>query len=274
MNQDHSDRSSEKLVGEFTPNDETAVRTNQARAVRKASAGSHTEPRLGIIHLMNWILCVAVHLGLIGLLTRLDPSRFGRVYAGTAGLLFGVFNSASQGAALAGLIMWAARRRRGVAFPVHPGEYLLVLTGVFVVMQLGFAFVLAATPDADGTGVLAETYAMVLLFYGLLWVWAAFQATVRRWRVLFWFVIAGGAVQQLLVRSGRLEGAPAAGRVMFQGLMPFILAAAILFVVWKDRREGNRYAWTHWVGVVVVVWTCLFWATMTAVFAFLHGWFS
>ena len=50
------------------------------------------------------------------------------------------------------------------------------------------------------------------------------------------------------------------------------LAVAILFVVLKDFHDKNRYPWPHWVGVAVVLWTCLFITTLMIFGVFLRGW--
>jgi hypothetical protein len=132
--------------------------------------------------------------------------------------------------------------------------------------------VLVASPEASAGTVFEQIDALVFLFHGFLWVWAAFRVTTRRWRLFFWAVLAGGAVRELLL-SERLADARATARAISWGVMPFLLAVAILFVVLRDFRDRNRYPWPHWVGVAVVLWTCLLKTTLMVIRDLLLAWY-
>jgi hypothetical protein len=92
-------------------------------------------PRLGLIHLLMWTACVAVWLGLqrvVGQLFWNSAHPFGDSILKIADT---VLTSLGNGAALGGLLLWVARRRRGLPFPKHPGEYLLVVLGLSEVLR-------------------------------------------------------------------------------------------------------------------------------------------
>ena len=88
------------------------------------------EPRLGILHLLGATTCVAVYLGLAQTAQLITADLADRadgnvVYEGSA-----VLHGLGSGIALGGLLLWMARRRRGVlrqreidAVPVSPAEF-------------------------------------------------------------------------------------------------------------------------------------------------------
>ena len=150
------------------------------------------EPRLGIIHLIGGITCVAVYLGLQQAVLKL----WGPALADEAtGILFKtmlLFSGLGAGIALGGPCLLLARVVRGVPFPIHPGDHLLVLWGVNSGLFLLGSFVfLSEYPAWWMFG------APLRLVGAVICLWAANAVETGRWRAFFLLmagVQASGAV--------------------------------------------------------------------------------
>ncbi len=119
----------EHLQSETAPND-------SPDAQPLSDAVGIEPPRLGISHLMVLTACVAVYLGIArGLFGRYAQPDWEQSLGTFQAILWGL-HGIGAGAGLAGLILFVARRRRGWPFPVHPGEYLLVMIGVSTLLGL------------------------------------------------------------------------------------------------------------------------------------------
>jgi len=207
-------------------------------------------PRLGILHLLVLTACVAVYMGITQSLER------GLGSFGWTGFETGIFRATTRavqaiggGAALAGLVLWIARRRRGMRFPVHPGEFLLLLIGTLVAFRL-LKFVLAMTIwPFDATGPGWTLFAVILglaplAVLGALWLWAVIKIKIRRWRAYLWLLLGANVAPALL------------GGVWMFAISLYVYAAirgvvivALLGVAVLDHGDGKRYPWPHWFGV-------------------------
>lgn len=215
-------------------------------------------PPIGIVHLVVWTAGVAVYLSL----ERARGQMFGpsAPFGGTfLEIGSGILESLAYGAALAGLLLWTARRWRGLPFPRHPGEYLLVVIGLN--QALRFSYVFLAYPVTN-----ERLKLLTALMYGhfalqcLVLVWPLLAVKSRRWRVFFGTLLASHVLLPLdIALSVHLLRTPAISHgLLFSTVVLYVAADAILLViVLKDRWEGIRYPWTHWLGVAVGLWLAL-----------------
>jgi len=212
-------------------------------------------PRLRILHLMVLTACVAAYSAVNR--SHAVPYRTESLTpdAGRWGVAAGALYSIGGGAALAGLFL-LRRRRRGLAFPEHPGEYLLVMTAVSIALDairrvVFLRFIVTSTDWLYDLSSLA-----FLAINGLVFVWALARMTSWRW-LLFFLAIpsAWGAAIPLayLLTWSMLPGSGWQWRM--ECMLPHLLvAAALVAVVLKDHIQGNRYPWTHWFGIGTRLW--------------------
>jgi hypothetical protein len=215
-------------------------------------------PRLGIIHFLGWITCVAVFLGVshsvMGVFeySAQEMSGFGLTVWGMTGIVFGT--------SLGGLLLFAARRHRGVTFPVYPGETLLFVKGTNAGL-LALAALLLCLSSRTAVEWLGIVTFMVLLAQFSVALWATIYTDVLRWR----FHFLGRTIFALAALGcGALE--PASDSVVVPLFIVVALAPQIclIFAVVKDVLLRKRYPWTHWTGVavaggqIVIMMTMLF----------------
>ena len=210
------------------------------------------QPRLGIIHLLGWTACVAVHFSVIQAIRRpgYAPALSSLV------LLVGV--GIGRATALSGLVLLAARRYRRLPFPRQPGETLLVLLGI------GAALHHVETLLYIGRAQIALSVVRTLgiLLLAVLFLLAAARTSIPRWRAYFVTVLVAGAIRALLplllfrllspVNNSLRTWFPLLSRLPW-----FLPGAVLLFVALKDARQRPRYEWTHWLGIGVALWNGL-----------------
>jgi hypothetical protein len=162
------------------------------------------------------------------------------------------------------MVLVVARRRRGLRFPVHPGEYLLVLRGFSVL--IGWASLATAFLVFGSDGVfrfqpipvllVVSTLILVLLYVGA-WVWTVVGVKSPRWRVFLLAMPAsyflGEAVLLVFYRLVAPSTGANAARLS-RALPPLIVTIVLAAVVLKDHLDGKRYPWTHWFGVATSFW--------------------
>jgi hypothetical protein len=205
------------------------------------------QPRLGIIHLMVWTACVAVHLSIMRSLWPADGST-------EPALIPWMLSSVGGGAALGGLLLWAARRIRGERFPRHPGEYLLIVEGlcmafflaiwtpiwIFLLRIEDYFYFYFTVPEVAISG--------LYLVQTTIFLWAAVKVRVRRWR---WFFLAWSGTTLLsmpLLCCGVLQIGGS------QQVAHLVIGGWLVAVVLKDHFQGLRFPWTHWLGVAIRFW--------------------
>ncbi len=203
--------------------------------------------------------CVAVYLGITRGLFRMFAQPDWEESLGTLQVILQGLRGIGSGAGLAGLILFVARRRRGWSFPVHPGEYLLVIIGVSTLLNLISTGVMMSRMGSP-TPVRWIFAAVTLLGFGinaLVFLWAMWRVKFLRWRLCFLVIplsyLLGLFVTIVTARmmGGSLFGV-AGAHVSFaaQPLVSFVLIIVLL----KDYRDGRRYPWTHWFGVAIRLW--------------------
>ena len=205
------------------------------------------EPRLAIVHLLVWTACVALLLGIDRLWSD-QASTTRPLWMKAVSALYAL----GQGAALGGLILWAARRRRGLVFPRFPGEHLLIVQGLLAVVGvvIRVAFVLeggVAIPHAYGP--VQILLCVSPLAGAAFFLWLALRVRVPRWQgyfllqvvacLLHWAFWCGGIHYYVWSYS-------------LSYLVPTVVLAA---VAWVDWRQHLRYPWTHWLAVFISLWS-------------------
>lgn len=216
--------------------------TDPARPPDSSAAPEPDQPRLGIRHLFVWTACVAVYFSL----TRPVYDAF-QGPDGDFPLLW-LLQGVGAGSALGGLLLWAARRPRGLPFPSQPGEWILILHGVVTAVRTtGYLpFVLFDSQAIAGTCYAAAwhlAYTITIALYLI----AATRVKTRRWRV---GLIALAAIN--LVRWSPFDA--------------LLSIAVLLTVVFLDVRHDIHWRWTHWLGVAIELWI----STTTLIYAVLQ----
>lgn len=215
------------------------------------------EPRPRIIHLMAWTGCTAAFLGVQQLLLN---GMYGPFHSGSGAfaiqrVAFGI----GAGIALASLGMLAVRRSRGIPFPIHPGEFLLVLHGLSVVATfVAWGGILLLFGFQDSRLTMLAVFLPYLVVTAIAAIWAVMRIPLRRWRAFFViFVLA------IVVKYGLPLISPVIWmfgwlpvRLIYSAIqlaIPVVLA----FAVWRDKRARERRPWTHWLGIGLEVWLWL-----------------
>jgi len=204
------------------------------------------QPRLGVMHLLIWSACVALDLGINQLFIK-QVARF----ITTPLLALSTLYSLASGAALGGILLLASRRLRGLAFPRHPGECVLVALGfgaaATLIMDIEACLQAVHITEPDPVRfmmeVLISTSGIIL---GISYLVRVIRVEPRWWRLFFAAAGVVAAVSLFLPRT------------MYESrvfLLWFLLPQVFLFAALvADWRHGRRYPWTHWLGVAVNVW--------------------
>ncbi len=240
-------------------------------------APQRPEPsKLGIIHLLVWAVCVALYLGPSRMASEMVVAQFSVAIppVTTFSAAVEALRAMGSGAALGGVVLLVSRRLRGRPFPTHPGEYLLVVLGVGEAVDLISMFAaIILTPRMVEEGFRAVWFmgAFLLLvplaIQAAFWLWAIVRVKNRRWRAYLIAVVAAFVLQiplgYLLWRTGIVQ------LIMVSAVLPAAVDLLLVVVVLKDRREGGRFPWTHWLGAAVKLWL-----TATSVGGLLIGFFA
>lgn len=220
-----------------------------------AAAEDVVGSRLGISHLMVATACVAVYLGFSGLtMTRYWEENT------PAHTFFWTTEGISGGIALAGLVLWAARRRRNVPFPVLPGEYLWACLGLNALFGLSIHTMLMCLFAAQESEHVISSFATLFgglqylrsFLAGLVFLWATLGVERGRWRLLF---LAGLSVHAAAMLTC-CEGFYAGGMLRWYTEVAMTAVADLVLValVLLDRPLWRIRPWTHWAGVGVTFW--------------------
>lgn len=199
--------------------------------------------------MLVWTACAAVYLSLTQSLPQFPVASQRQLP-----ILFTALGSLGGGAALGGLVLLVVWRRRGILFPVYPGEYLLVVLGLelllgFALQGIGslerFVSAQSSTPSPL-IAVLAMvfTFAYVVGEFSIV-LWAIRNVSISRWRVFFISMLAS---YFLCCGVGTLPIAAIPYGVI---LLPTLVLLAVVF---QDRKERKEYPWSHWVGVAASLW--------------------
>ena len=212
-------------------------------------------PPLGILHLMVLTACVAICLAVNRPLAVPYRTESLRPAAGPLGVAAGSLYSIGGGAALAGLLL-LTRRRRGLPFPEHPGEYLLVMTGVASTLDMISRAVFLRFFEAPTLWLYNLSSLAILGINCLVFLWAFVCVNTWRWRLFFLAIPAAkGVTVPVAYLLSRWLPPGTAWLWRIENLLPHLLvAAALVVVVLSDLFQRKSYPWTHWFGVGTRLW--------------------
>jgi hypothetical protein len=212
------------------------------------------------LHLLIWVGLVAVLLGLWDLLDRLQPEsvrhQIGDWTQRPISVILRTMSVSAAGAAVGGLLIFFARRRRGMAFPVQPGEWLLVMFGAIDVIDLAVYY--SALFKADRTYYTHGWYEWhyfsehveYFLAFGLA---AYFCKSAGPWRWFFWTATIAA------ILSAKRAMGPIVDDWQSIYTQPWlrwpalaICAGMLAIAVGSDWRNWTRRGWVHWVGVLTM----------------------
>lgn len=208
-------------------------------------------PRLGTAHLLIWVACCAVFLGLArGIAGR--PS-------GTLGAMFLTFMAAGYGAAWAGLMITITRTIRGAPWSIEPGQWLLAVLGVAVGVEvLGE---IASPRWLRSPQAVVQATAMCAFVVPLL-----DRRLAHAWKWLFGALALGHAIPLLLTllaeQTNHADTLVRVATYFTRGLLTAAAALAALGLALADRvrlavRPGEERDWLHWAGIATALWLAL-----------------
>ena len=214
-------------------------------------------PRLGIMHLLVWITCTAILLAVNRLLQDVDlASRPDEVIVVVVWVMYGI----ARGAGLGGLVLWIARHRHGVPFPVHPGEWCLACAGIGATLRVLAKLLFLVSflwRDELSPGGSMEVIVLTLcnLATAIVWLLACRRVQAGLWRFVFLLVFANYALSSL---SFCCFWAPyhfgLLGSLSLLRLPVFLVPVLLIAITVGDLRRRRRYPWTHWAGVLTGLW--------------------
>ena len=224
-------------------------------------------PRLGIRHLMLWTACCALYLGLYRVLFLVQDGSSDEVQDAVFAILF----SLSAGASFAACALCVPWNWAGIRFPYEPGEWMLAVAGVSLVV--GIAFWAGVHYFLEWFGWREFRYWIIGGMLATCWlhlVPLCLARVTRRWRIVF---------ALLLVRDVAVVLAHAASMLTFPDwsieveVGGFALAVVVIGVAaFADLRAEKRYRWTHWAGVFFSLWTHLVAAVQLAAIYLSQPW--
>ena len=194
----------------------------------------------GVGHLLLWTAGCACYLTIMQVLSAgaLRPR----------GMVLLVLQCFGSGAAIACVVFTLVQRVRGIRLEWSPGHWLLLALGITL---LGEACGLRSYPGA----------ATMLLC------WMALLPTLSRklsirWRLAFGCLVLLYALPLILpmldMRPGSLLARP-----WFE---PLAATGVVVSVYLRERFLGVPHVWLHKVGVAVMVWNFMVWATFRYLF--------
>ena len=213
-------------------------------------------PPLGIGRLLLWTACSAVMLTANLALNRIIEERLET----SLGLekFFVSVRAITDGPSLAALLIWLDRKRRGIRFPVQPGEWLLVLGGISVVVVLLTLAAWCQLPleqtnpiFAIPCGLMAGGCLIVALWPPLPKWWRfAILAMSGMWGVELAQILLLNFLQDLPVSAYELIG-----NLYFAALIIPVVVLIVCIAI--DRKRHIQRGWMHWTGVAICIATLL-----------------
>lgn len=226
-----------------------AIISGPAVSVSTVSPSVRDQVRLGILHLTLGTACVAFYLSALLTVRQaafgMTPSSMIESLAPVLFKSISVVYGLGWGLAFGSLLLWAARRLTGRAFPRHPGEYLLVVLGVFSLLTLGmnclFSVMTALTENVSPAW---WNWSMIVfhLIGCVIWIRAALLIEASLWR---WFFLLHAAA--CLIAIIAIMGYGVSCYYALHGVMAVVLVG----IVAREQLQGVRYPWEHWLGVTL-----------------------
>jgi hypothetical protein len=204
---------------------------------------------LGIRHLLLWTACSAVLLSVSLALNRIVEQRQG--VSLEVETFIGCVGAITDGPAVAGFLIWLACLRRGVRFPIQPGEWLLVLGGTSALMILLTMAVWCRLPLEQANQILSIPAGLMAGGYLIAAIWPPMP---KWWRfaLLAMAGLWGVEFVQNLILSEFFDNPLAPlfdliGPLYFVALIVSI--AIVIACVSIDRARHLQRGWMHWTGV-------------------------
>jgi hypothetical protein len=242
-------------------------------------AEKSAHPRISILHLMTWTATSAAMMAVLRLPNEAAEkfSAFETAYRVAFAMYAGVVTG--------GVLMWIARRWRGMSFPTQPGEWLLVEQGATVLLTLVTVFLGEPADRARGPApfVLMATYLCGLVGIALVPALRYRPPKMESppvgprdaqgialvpprpdgsdaWQIFFW-VLVGLYALPLISTSSLILGKDVIGLSILL-LLGLLLTATVVFLVAvvTDYRRRIPRGWVHWTGV----WSLFFFAMFHA----------
>ena len=226
-----------------------------------------SEPPLGIQHFLVWIACVAAYLGIQKtLLQQFGVPDSSSIVADAihVGYAIGI------GAAIGTLFMLVRRRRYGIPFPTHPGEFFAVQVGTCIVLEVPLYLLWFCFGESIWYTFTERYYnslesaVMMALLCGLpqaaavvaICVWAIKRCPQWMWRACFIAFVAGHAIEAAFRWFLPFSVVPFVPQILFNWLLqgryvwaPFFFGALLL-----DAKSRYHRPWTHWLGIAIQIW--------------------
>jgi hypothetical protein len=214
---------------------------------RLASERSAEQP--GLKHLMLWIFCIGVYLGVIRIFST---ARQFLAYPANwrVSLVTGV-SAVGAGAGLLGVLLFVGRRNYASVFPTHAGEFLLVALGVRSLFRLiaeGVLVVVSSPetiiPSFDSIRALTAAGSLVTALILI----AALHGSNYPWRIFFACMAATGVMS--CFEAAFFQTSFQRWYQVFQ----YVPSVVLLGAVARDLSQGLHFPWTHWFGVATQLW--------------------
>lgn len=213
-----------------------------------ASALEPEEPKLSIQYLMAWAACVTLYF----CSSQWINSPFLRM----PNVFLAASLSMAAGTALTGLLLLVVRSHRRLTLPRYGGEWIWSISGIHFAFLLAESFLVALTGPPR---ILLPLFLLAHLpSLAIAYLFAVLRSEDRRWKVFFLLMPTSSVASPMLCCLAARGPAAApqvadwyaavpAGRTLFV-LVALCVAALI------DFRQSHRYPWTHWGGILLLVW--------------------
>jgi hypothetical protein len=211
------------------------------------------EPKLSLQHLMIGTICAAVGCSASrSLLLVYETQTRGHSVIGAA------IDGLMLGAGLAGFLLLASRRIRHRVFPRHAGEMLWLMIGIEAVLNFVRYLVLFSIP--------LEWFPTTQMVFGfaILVIWTCFyflaiaHTKQRRWKMVFVLIVASHVAAWIVTVLANLYLGPGPSPMGIAFGRQLLVLLAVACVATIDTRQGRRYPWTHWVGILLLFCNMVF----------------
>ncbi len=208
---------------------------------RASLKGSEARPKLAVSYLMVFVAASCMYLGAqhafwaTGIFGELSRS----------GLIIECLLAPSKGVALASLLLCIVWRHRGVHFPIYPGEWILVTTGVKIAVASAIVVLVSRWPSLP-----------IYTEYFTFWIFLVPALCAKApplWRAFFW-TAAATDIALLPCLGGKLF-TNLESFIWLWAVDPVVPASIFLLAVLADARWPAPQPWSHWAGLTAYSWT-------------------
>lgn len=230
-----------------------------------------TSPPLSIRHLLLWIASSTVLLTANLAMNRILEERL--EVSLTEQTFFGSVRAITDGPAVAGLLVWLARKRRGVRFPVQPGEWLLVLDGISALLMLLTMTAWCQLPQEHANQILLLPAGLMAGGYLIAALWPPLP---KWWRfaLLANSSLWGVELAQHFLISNFFQIIPDSlydliGPLYFLASMASVIVLIVCIII--DQRRHIQRGWLHWTGVATCMASLLLAISQHAYYHWIRG---